>query len=202
MKQHVNLIHCLPEERPESFLAKKIVALGVLFFIILLVYTSVMIWESNKLNRVFQVLSQRTMLLSAQLELFKKKNSDLIKGTLLLEQLTDFADSIEAKKQIVSILSSRKSVFNVDGFSQYFSVLSETTPANVWLTRIQVRQGGKTIVLLGKALKSSDVLAYMASLNETTTYKARPFRLSQLTHENNSSQVVGFSIISVLAESE
>lgn len=200
MKQEINLVTCLPQEKPKPFMFRQICTISGIFLFLLLLFSGISLWKTKFLDKEYQSLSNQAYLMDAKLKALKKNHASLIEGEVLLQQLSQFSDSIEAKKNIVSILSSRKSIFNIEGFSQYFTVLAKNTLTNVWLTKIQIKAGGEKMVLLGNAKQSSDVLAYISKLNETAMFVDRPFRLSQLTHGTSKASGVGFTIVSTLAK--
>jgi hypothetical protein len=202
MKQQINLAKCLPKDRPQSLLTTQIIWIGVIFLISLFAYFGFSLRAEKQLQKNVTQLSTKNMKTSAQLQSFKKNHPDLVEGKLLEDQLSAFADNINAKKEILSVLSTRKNVLNIEGFSQYFSALANTPSPGTWLTNIDIKKGGKTIVLKGYTINQGQLLEYVNNINTDKAFMERTFRLEHLSQENAKNSRNGFTIISELEDTK
>lgn len=200
MKQQINLARCLPQDKQQSLLTMQIIWIGIIFLVSLLVYFGFSLWAEKQLQEAVTQLSTKNMKISIQLQSLKNKNPDLIKGKLLEDQLSDFADNIKAKKEILSVLSTRKNVLNIEGFSQYFSALANTPSPGTWLTSIDIKKGGKTIVLKGYTINQSQLLEYVNNINTDKAFMKRTFRLEHLSEADAKKNRNDFTIISELED--
>ncbi|MBF0421592.1 MAG: hypothetical protein HQL73_01220 [Magnetococcales bacterium] len=96
-----------------------------------------------------------------------------------IRQQEQLEKDIKVKKLVLELLSGHR-VGNREGFSSYFADLARRPYTKLWLTQIQLRDGGRDVVIVGRTLVSSDVLDFFQALTESKVYGGRNFQYFQM----------------------
>ena len=82
----------------------------------------------------------------------------------------DLSKEIEALRPRAQAAQAVTSKFDTlgrqQGYSDYLSALASVSESGVWLSKVDVSQGGKSVSLAGRALDKAAVLRYVKKLND------------------------------------
>lgn len=185
MKQQINLLNAIPLSTKQVLGLKRILILCLIFIIILSGYQYFSYWLVAKLSQSVSQIEINQKISEHQLNSLKENFPEVASGKAVETQLQAIAEKIKAKKQIISLLSSKKTVLNTVGFSEYFTLFSETNKINVSLTSIHISSGGAKIRLTGETKSSDDVLGYIQILNKSHLFANQPLHLVDLSQSNS-----------------
>lgn len=106
---------------------------------------------------------------------FTGPNEDQVREQEQLEK------DIKVKKLVLELLSGHR-VGNREGFSGFFADLARRPYPRLWLTQIQLLDGGRDIVIVGRTLARGDVFNFFQSLSESKVYSGREFQFFQMAN--------------------
>jgi hypothetical protein len=196
MKQHINFATQLPKRIIRPLQTKQIAVINVAFIIMLIAFSLYANGQNNTLRMQLNHIELKQQISAIELERLSDEFPKVISGEEAAEQLAKIAQKIEAKKKIIALLSSQKSVLNTEGFSSYFTLFAQNTNANIQLTNIHISNGGGKIRLAGNATSSDNVLHYMQRLNNDFLFENQPLHLIDITQPNPTSKTQQFVLYS------
>lgn len=193
MKQQINFLDQLPKDKTTPLVTTHIVRLAIILSVALITFTLFYSWLTKTLelraNNAELVKSITTIHIST----LKKKHSEQFSEAFLSKQLKEISQDVKAKQKIISILSTQKNIPNIEGFSKYFTTLANNTLSNIWLTSIEISQGGEIIKLTGNAQNNDQVLAYLKLLNNASAFSKHPLKLLTLSQDKGISTFILYS---------
>ncbi|MBF0182824.1 MAG: hypothetical protein HQM06_00340 [Magnetococcales bacterium] len=140
--------------------------------IVLWGHSTYLYWHVSQLQNQEQLLKSRWKQLTA---VFPKSEED----PALLERLEGLEKEIKSKKQVLELLSGQR-IGNRQGFSAQFTQLARGEWSDIWLTQVQLLDGGRQIVLVGRTLQAKEILDVVRRLSEEGAFKGIQFPYFQV----------------------
>jgi Fimbrial assembly protein (PilN) len=97
---------------------------------------------------------------------------------LLGQEIARLETSLAERKAILALLSRSE---EGKGFSDYLAAFSRRTSRGIWLTGIEIADGGERLSLGGRALTSENIPPYIAQLNREPLLRGREFSAMQVS---------------------
>ncbi|WP_130470701.1 hypothetical protein [Candidatus Magnetaquicoccus inordinatus] len=134
--------------------------------------SALLYWEVSQLQTQESVLKNRLAQLTAA---FPKSEED----PALLERLAVLEKEIKVKKQVLELLSGQR-IGNRHGFSGQFVQLARGNWPEMWLTQIQLLDGGRQVVFVGRTLKVGELFDFIKQLTGDGVFKGMQFPYFQM----------------------
>jgi len=103
------------------------------------------------------------------------------------------ADQLVKKKEIIDALL-QQGLLNSSGFTEELEALAASIVSGVWLTEIQIQQGGKQISLTGKTLSMKEALLFLENLSNSNVFSGNDLELSKIGNPEAKTGVLQFTI--------
>lgn len=198
MKQWINLYLMVPKAYAIRLPAKMMVALSILFFAFLFGFSMYNIWQNQALRGRFrQIESQRRAINAKVIQLTRKyaKESEI---SVLAKKVSQLQREVQVKSHVLSVLKHPASL----GFSKYLNILSDDIVPEVWLTRIEIGNGGERMTLSGNAYKLEAITQFMQKLEAEDFLMDKEFKLAKVNRTEGESgtdtegrqEILGFTI--------
>jgi Tfp pilus assembly protein PilN len=180
MTQQVDFLKVLPPPEKRYLKWWLWVLLEVLFVAALfIIYISMRVASTDneqlhlKLNKQQQVAAKRLIDIEKELGI---KGDDVDVN----QQAQQLAQEINRKSGLISILKQKRAQ-NIKGFSHYLRALSSEIVPGVWLTNVNISEGGQLIDLLGKSDDGKLVIEFANKLNADKVFEDEKFKVAKLS---------------------
>lgn len=151
MIQQINLYQdCLKEKKDPFPPSTMGVVLGTALFAMLLLF-GISKWQVNSLSERYQYLQSRKAEILEVLKKTEEHAKPLTGDSLLQEEVTRMRTVVADKSALLWKMSGLKGKSGL-AFSRYLETLGRSSRQGLWLTRIVIREAGKSITLEGSAL--------------------------------------------------
>lgn len=177
MTQQINLYLDEFRRRTDPLDAKHIGLGAIALLVILAAISAGIVWQAREVEGRVAELERDT----AQAELTRKQKR---LRSLQAEQDDDdelrrLRAELAAKQRLVDYLESGR--FGTrGGFSDYLEALARNRVADLWLARVELRSGGKSLRVAGHALEPETVPSFLSGLAEQGPFHGYRFRTMRI----------------------
>lgn len=174
MTRQINLYNPALRIKRQTLTARRLLAgLGVLVLLIA-GYASVLRWQnaqlSNESKAVAAELRQRQEELArVSGELSQRKVSKPVEAQLVRAEAL-----LKGREQISKALESG-ALGSTEGFSEFLRAFARQTAPGLWLTGLQIAEGGRTVTLEGRTLNPDLIPGYIKMLSMEPALRGRSF---------------------------
>lgn len=191
MTQKVNLYLELPQKGTVLLPFRRMLQIIQIFLLLLLLIYAVLY-----INKYFAVKQYNIALLNkqqiqAKLMTFKQQFTQLIDKGKSEAELVRLNNEVQVKTKVLEVLN-KQSLSNMGGFSMYLTGLATHIQAGTWLNQIKFTDGAKNAKLMGKAIRTEDVLALMKNLMRDSIFSNQKLELAELTKPQQSGEPIVF----------
>lgn len=179
MTQQINLYLDEFRRRTDPLDAKHIGIGMVVLLVILAAISAGLVWQAREVEaRITELERERD---TAQAELTRKQER---LQSLQAEQDDDgelrrLRAELAAKQQLVDYLESGR--FGTrGGFSGHLEALARNRVQNLWLARVELRSGGKSLRVAGHALEPETVPSFLSGLAGQGSFSGYRFRTMRI----------------------
>lgn len=204
MIQQVNLLYSIPKKEIQQYPPSTLFKLLLALIILLLVAYGLFFWRDlylqKKLIKAQATQKHITEIISNFVSTKPEKKKKLLEETAILKK------KLSEKNKLLDVVRQQHHI-NLTGFSNYLNTFAETITPGVWLTEIEIENGGRDIILTGQTLNSDDVIAFIRALNNNPLFSKTnlQFKLKNLekVEDKKTSQVwFDFTIVEIEVENE
>ena len=182
MRQQINLYEAPPEYDPwQEWYPLPQVAIG-LVVILALLYALAM-WQHSGLEAELATVQKQFDDTQQEMESLRKTLPPAELDPALEAEVLALQASIEAKEGMLETLNLRQ-VTNTKGFSIYLEGLARSTIKGLWLTRIELAEGGAKVGLKGQTAKPEFVPQLIRGLADEGIYAGTEFDVFSLSTEH------------------
>lgn len=196
--QQVNLFQPAVRKKQKPFSALMTVGAVLLMSVAL---TAFYMLESDKQTAANEVLfkldAQEAELLS-RVEVMAKEYPPKQKSQQL-EQRIDLLHAEHNQKLRVLEHLDKKNASKIFGFVSYLEGLAKQRIPELWLTSIQIKEGGEDLLLEGSALNAHYVPTYLQRLSAEKAYIGREFYTFHVDRPEQDTGPVNFSIGTIIS---
>ena len=163
MIQQINLYQeCLKEKKDPFPPSTMGVALATGLFALLVLF-GISQWQAGSLDERYHYLQNRKAEILEALKKVEDHAEPTTGNTLLQEELTRIKAVVGDKSVLLKKMAGLKDR-SQHGFSRYLETLGRSGLEGLWLTRIEVREAGRDVVLEGMALHPWQVSLFTEKL--------------------------------------
>jgi Tfp pilus assembly protein PilN len=175
MKQQVNLYKALPENLAMHLPFKSIIQLCLILLSGLLLISTFLFWEKKQIASKIKYVVDEKINAAMQIVELKKKFSADTRNILLAKEIKQLQQTVDIEQKILNVLKDPSAM----GFSKYFVALAEQIVPDLWLTRIEILDGGKKLTLTGKAYSIKLISRFVDNLKRDIRFKNKKVMLSK-----------------------
>ncbi|HAT49613.1 MAG: hypothetical protein HQL07_00330 [Nitrospirae bacterium] len=132
-------------------------------------------------SRTISTLQEQKQALEQVMKDFEDRSHFAGPDAEQIQEQEQLEKDIKVKKLVLELLSGHR-VGNRDGFSGFFADLARSPHPRLWLTQIQLLDGGRDIVIVGRTLARDDIFHFFQSLSESKIYNGREFQYFQMAN--------------------
>lgn len=176
MKQQINLFKPIFKKNAVLFsfqVCSKIVAI---FFLVLCGILFYNIWLVFSLQNHHYALSQQTYQAAQQFSKVVGEVKPAIINTSLQAEIRKLETNLSFHEQLIHFLR-RNPLGNTEGFSIFLYDLARYQVKGVWLTHLEIQQGGRELILKGSASSAELIPHFLETLRQS-----KVFHLLHLNH--------------------
>lgn len=164
MNQQINLY--LPEFRPsrDGLNAGRLAWLVLAGVLVMAGTSGYDYWRLSGLQNEQMTLQARVETQAAETEALERAVAERTVGERLQRELEARQSRLQRTRSLVSFLESAR-LGNTNGFSPMIKDLSRASFEGLWLTGIQIEQGGESVVLRGVARQTAMVPDFVGRLS-------------------------------------
>ncbi len=175
MTQQVNLLQGEFSNVALPFFAETLVpALGAILALLLLIY-GYSLWQTLAPERRLTSLEASKKSQATLLEELQKRKAGRKPDPALAAEVFALDHTVGGKNRLLEALTSH-GLANREGFSEHLLGLARQRVDGVWLKRIQITAGGRSMALAGKALSPEAVPKFIEELAPEPAYVGREFQ--------------------------
>jgi len=176
MKQQINLFN--PIFKKTSLLlsfqmCSKIIGI---FFAVLLGILCYSVWLVFSLQGHYSALSGQTYQAAQQFSQVVGEIKPMAINTSLKAEITQLETNLGFHEQLIDFLK-RHPLGNTKGFSSFLHDLAQYQVKGVWLTQLEIQEGGNELILKGSATSADLIPHFLETLRQSEV-----FHLLQLNH--------------------
>ncbi len=148
--------------------------------ILLVLMGSMVLWvQSYSLSREAGQLQEQEQLLKGRLEKLSAAFPKTEEDPTLVERIAQLEKEIKTKKQVMELLSGQR-IGNRHGFSSQLTKLAQESFPDLWLTQMQLLDGGRQMAFVGRTLKSGALFDFLRQLTDDGPFKGVQFPYFQM----------------------
>lgn len=196
MRQQINLY-------PDGFETPRVVLsavqggaiVGISILLMALISGSIAL-KGSQLKSEAAAVQARLDQRKSQIESLKAQLEARKPDPVLKNRVSSMERNIQAKQRLIALVSGSEGG-NTDGFSAYLRGLSERPVPGLWLTEIQIQNGGTSIGFSGETTSPEKVPVFLKSLADKKSYFGHQFeklQMSQVSSEEGELERVSFQI--------
>ncbi len=133
------------------------------------------------------------------LEALRRELPPPVKSRRLEAEVRRLSGEVRTKRAVLALLSSRR-FGNTTGFSAHLAGLARRDPRGVWLTGIDIDQGGTRLDLTGSALHPALVPRLLAHLAGEPAFHGRSFAVFRMSRPRGNPGWINFTVRTVEKE--
>ena len=194
VNQQINLYHPI-------FWKKKVVfsALAVLNILLVaglgmsLIY-AYSLWQNSRLGQELRELQTREQAAQIELEKVESQLPERMPNRLLEQQVEHLQTTKRLKSSVLNILRTQQ-VHSGEGFSGHFEGLARRTVSGMWLSSIQLDDGGKFLAISGGATRPELVPEFLQLLAAEEAYLGTQFQVLSFDRSSDDSRAIDFRLV-------
>ena len=194
MRQEINLFREAEKPSMAPFSAAWmawVLLLALLFFCLLSIAGII---ENRRLRAKAVAAKWVSMQLEENLRQAKLQHPEIKPDANLLAETERLEHYIEDWNQFMLNIQGRDFQHRA-GFAEYFEGLARRASADVWLTGINIKDGGQTLILQGCTLdKASRISEWLQTLGSEKAFQLKPFSYFKSTPKGNRQCPIEFTL--------
>lgn len=163
----------------------------VAMLVLLLIISGVIYYPIISADAKLESLNQALAAKKNELAEAKRKYPKILKNQALAEQLNSLRMENANKLKLLDYLQS-DSLKEAQNFSKVLNDLSDFDHQNVWLTRVDLLNEGRSIRLSGLVSKADVLPGYIDGLKKADSFNGRAFNIFDLESDAENSSYLHF----------
>ncbi len=193
MTQQVNLLQGEFSNLALPFFAETLVpALGAILAVLMLIY-GYSLWKTWAPERRVTSLEASKKSQANLLEELKRRKENRQPDSALAAEVFALDHAVGGKNRLPEALTSH-GLANREGFSEHLLGLARRRVDAVWLKRIQITAGGRSMALAGSALSPEAVPQFIEELAPEPAYVGREFQALLMQVPETGPPVIDFAL--------
>lgn len=191
--QQVNLFQPSFRKQKETITSRTILTATVAVISGVALLSVYLVWKVSVLEDRLQIQTQAHQEKIKQLEQTSQKFRPKRKSRLLQAELEQLQQQKLAKHRILNTISDQ--VFgNITGFAAHLEGLARRNVEGLWLTSVNITDGGKHIGLTGSSLEPEKVPEFLQQLSNEQAFRGTEFSTFKMERKKKELKVVDFII--------
>ncbi len=191
MSQQINLYEAPPEVNIwRDYSPFPQVAIGLVLLMIL--GSGYSLWSYWGLQDQLELAKNRQEREAQNIEAIKQQLPDGILDQNLEAEVAELTKKEETTRQLLKALNLQR-IGNVGGFSSFMEGLARRSIKGLWLTKIDLNEGGAKIGLQGQTSKPETVPQLIQRLGKEAAFQGTEFNIFNLTNAS-SGRVMSFDV--------
>lgn len=164
--------------------------------VVLVIGLAVLSWQQNGVleqsREALRQIKAEQDAVEAEVKVLRDKVAQMALDPFLQQKAYSLQESVAARKLALEYLTGREHG-NRKGFSRYFRQVAEEKYAELWLRSMEVREGGRELVFMGRTLHPKGVPPFLEELGKKEVFRNRPFqyiRIEQIPGEKDGGQPI------------
>jgi hypothetical protein len=180
MHQQINLYQPIFRRQRKLFSAVTLMQIALVCLVVLSLFGGFIQFRLHRLQASEQALAAQYTHLSTNIETLKRNYND--PALIALDaRITALETSLDNKRSLFENMSTLADGTGRHGFSPYLAALTRQRISGLWLTGIQLSQGGREAQLLGMALEADLIPRYLQVLLEAFPRQSLTFRQVEIS---------------------
>lgn len=201
MKQEINLLGPVLRgaQRPPSAALSTAIAVGVV-----LLWLAGWLWLDRlgdtgdaRIARANVAIEELVLNLEERSNSLAKRNAD----PALVARLQQLEREAADKARVLDLLGGR-TLGNTQGFSGHLAALGRRHPDGLWLQRVRISNGGRQIVLRGRAVSADLVPRFMEALRLEPAFAGTAFHSFEMSRQKSTDGPVSFALQTACGDAE
>lgn len=197
MSQQINLFQPVFRRQRKLFSALTIAQATAIFIAGLVIIYAYGRWQVSSLGDEIAALEIRRVATMTQLQTLAEQAAATPRSQLVADQLREAERETVQKERLLRAFRTRR-LGNTRGFAAHFEALARQRIDGLWLTRVEVRDGG--ITLVGETEAGELVPRYLARLGTEAAFRGTEFARFKLTRGDERGSHVAFDVATSLEE--
>ncbi len=193
MTQQVNLFQSEFSNMTFPFFAETLMpALGAVMALLLIIY-GYSLWQTWKPERELVSLESGKKSHEALLQELKNRQASRSPDAVLAAEVYALDESVGGKNRLLDALASH-GLANREGFSEHLLGLARQRVDAVWLKRIWIYNGGRSLALAGNSLTPEAVPEFIEQLGPEPAFVGREFEALLMQVPEEGPPIIDFAL--------
>ncbi len=201
MIQQINLYQDNLKPNTDANLFKLYLSAFAVIMVLMLGYCGYIFWETKNLEYELKQAQMKNTTAEARLQQIETQYPQQQINNLLVDELALSQNRLRALRKIVNN-SSNTQFDQSQGFSRYFTALTNQAHSDVWLNRISINTQNNAMTLQGSTFKSASVPNLLQRLQNESIFRGKKFARLAMKESSLLPPQINFTISSQLKEEE
>jgi len=199
--QQVNLYQPILRKQKKIFSAVTMLEIGAIFVLGLLAIYAYGLWQGRALHQEVVRLQAQRKASQQRLETLSRQHKSTSPSAILEHRRKRLVAEKQRKQQALALLQGR-TVGNTTGFGARFRGLARRRLNGLWLTDIDIYDGGSQMTLAGETYSDKLVPRYLQILGKEQSFQGTDFRKVALRRDDKHSWLIDFRMSTAAKKKE
>ncbi len=191
--QHLNLYSELDRAVEPPFSGRQQMWIVCAVFVVMLLVYGVLLIGSQSLQSERDALAERQETISEQLAELNARKAKLEKDNNLESEIALLLNDIQFRRQLLASIDPNSQQVEA-GFSGHLEGLARQHITGMWLTEIELQEGGQNLALTGRTRAPEFVPRYLQNLATETIFSGRQFRVFKMSIPEGENNILDFEL--------
>ncbi|ARN73597.1 PilN domain-containing protein [Oceanicoccus sagamiensis] len=191
--QHLNLYSELDRAVEPPFSGRQQLWIVAAVVVVMVLVYGVLLVGSQSLQSERDALAQRQLTISDQLEQLKERQAKLERDNNLDAEIALLLNDIDFRRQLLASIDPNTNQVE-NGFAGHLEGLARQHIDGMWLTEIQLQQGGQDLALIGRTRAPEFVPRYLQNLATESIFSGRQFKVFKMSIPEGETNILDFEL--------
>ena len=159
------------------------------------------LWQNVRLGQELSELQKREQAAQMELERVESQLPERMPNRLLEQQVERLQTTRRLKSSVLNILRTQQ-MLSGEGFSEHFEGLARHIISGLWLSSIQLDDGGKYLEISGGATRPELVPEFLQHLAAEEAYVGTQFEVLSFKRPTDDSSAIDFRLVTAMDDEE
>ena len=191
--QHLNLYNELDRAVEPPFSGRQQLWIVSVVFVVMILAYGVLLIGSQSLQSELDELAGRQQTISEQLDTLRARKAKLERENNLDGEIALLESDIQFRRQLLASIDPNSQKIEA-GFAGHLEGLARQNINGMWLTEIQLQQGGQELALMGRTRAPEFVPRYLQNLATESIFSGRQFRVFKMSIPEGENNLLDFEL--------
>ncbi len=192
--QLVNLYQPIFREQAKVFSSRAMVEGVAVILLGIIVFYVYGLWQTASLNEQLQAAQERQQQTAQQVLKLAQQYPVREKDPALAQRVKHLSDEVRMKQLVLARLADRKAG-NTAGFSGQLTGLARQRLPQMWLTHIDIKQGGEFLDLEGSTLRPEQIPQFIQRLALEPAFAGLDFKYFMMDRPEKQPHLINFILL-------